>query len=629
MAKRKRASLKDKSPESLGLTQKKGKGIDLLFGGPSGQQESEAASQAAPETEEQGEAGSSAEDTSTTASTAAKDETAPDDERLVDELGLPVALEAPPEDLILASSSVDVTSGEEDAVDPATSPLAMPVAKGAEPGTATGDPNDLSGILDEDSLPIVEDDNLSSSLEEKDQSGLVENSAPSGPASTGSVSDDDLSGLVGDPSESDLSGLVIEEEPTSPEAGLTEDTATPATDLSELASEAAAAPATSTSTTPSTPPPASSPSSAPPPTTAAPINAPPSPAPEPAYQPASAPAPEPAAPAYTQPPAGSPALSAAPRPQEIGSIGGIVTEGTVSEEDILPEDALTETGDHIIPVEKRSELEQDDALTEKVMRYIGRERRERLDQQIESLYNRVADELSDHRDDAAFALKTLSEAQDIIIEDPRQYDEALYRVAVVKTMLVRKQNLRRWSYTWGMFVFFYAILWLVAFVAGFFIDVGSMGGGGQAVSEGAAAIRSAWISGLSGGIGGIVAILYSLSWRVAIKHEFDRQYIMKYLVQPFMGFLLGAVIFFITSAGFLILGGTSEATQFFGGDQLIFVQILLGFIAGFRQRVVYYMIDRIVQRLSPKPTESKQPSSVVPSEDYYALQGGPEEATSQ
>ena len=34
MAKRKRASLKDKSPESLGRTQKKGKGIDVLFGGP-------------------------------------------------------------------------------------------------------------------------------------------------------------------------------------------------------------------------------------------------------------------------------------------------------------------------------------------------------------------------------------------------------------------------------------------------------------------------------------------------------------------------------------------------------------------------------------------------------------------
>ena len=37
MARRKRASLKDKGPEALGLTPKKGKGIDVLFGGPPGE----------------------------------------------------------------------------------------------------------------------------------------------------------------------------------------------------------------------------------------------------------------------------------------------------------------------------------------------------------------------------------------------------------------------------------------------------------------------------------------------------------------------------------------------------------------------------------------------------------------
>ena len=34
MARKKRASLKDKGPEILGLTHSKGKGIDVLFGGP-------------------------------------------------------------------------------------------------------------------------------------------------------------------------------------------------------------------------------------------------------------------------------------------------------------------------------------------------------------------------------------------------------------------------------------------------------------------------------------------------------------------------------------------------------------------------------------------------------------------
>ena len=317
-------------------------------------------------------------------------------------------------------------------------------------------------------------------------------------------------------------------------------------------------------------------------------------------------------------------------PVTLDTFGGVVTGAIpVSEEAILPEDALLKRGDHTLAVEQRSQPEQDDAITEKVMRYIGHERRERLDQQIESLYERVAEELSSHKEDAAFALKTLSEAQDIVIEDPRHYNEALYRVAVVKTMLVRKKNLRRWSYSWGMFVFFYALLWLAAFIAGYFLPIANISdlaqGNANNATLGIIAIRAAWLSSLAGGIGGVVAILYSLSWRVAIKQEFDRQYIMKYLVQPVMGLLLGAVIFFITSAGFLFFGGSVEnilndnSTSFLGVNQIIAIQMVLGFIAGFRQRVVYYMIDKIIERLSPEVTESKGPSSVVPSEDYARL----------
>jgi hypothetical protein len=69
---------------------------------------------------------------------------------------------------------------------------------------------------------------------------------------------------------------------------------------------------------------------------------------------------------------------------------------------------------------------------------------------------------------------------------------------------------------------------------------------------------------------------------------------------------------------------TTSEGAFLGVSQLVALQILLGFIAGFRQRVVYYMIDRIVKRLSPKPTESREPTSVVPNEDFQQLHSAPE-----
>jgi hypothetical protein len=571
MAKRKRASLKDKSPESLGLTQKKGKGIDILFGGPAEMQEPAAAAEAEPMSVA-GQGSSTPENMSVGDAVSAG--------RAVDELGLPVALEAPPADLILASAPAEpsLDGGAVDPVDPATSPFATPVADSSPAGSDTDDVNDFTGIFEED-----KEGGLSSSTRENDMSVSFEKGASPDVGATG-----DLSGMV----EEDMTGLIVEES---------------VADTSGLESgpgDVSMAPP---------PAPAAFPPPAPPPTTAAPINVPP--------------------PVTTGDAPGSAAAAAAAEKArlEIDSFSGIATEkGPISEKDILPEDALTETGDHILAVEKRSQLERDDALSEKVLRYIGRERREKLDQEIEELYSQVAEELSDSKEDSGFALRTLSDAQDIVLEDPRQYDEALYRVAVVKTMLVRKRNLRRWSYTWGMVVFFYSLIWLSAFIAGFFLPFAQADPSAAELGQGIVALRAAWLSSLAGGIGGTIAILYSLSWRVAIKHEFDRQYIMKYLVQPIMGFILGALIFFITTAGFLFFGGgerlltTTSEGAFLGVSQLVALQILLGFIAGFRQRVVYYMIDRIVKRLSPKPTESREPTSVVPNEDFQQLHSAPE-----
>jgi hypothetical protein len=267
----------------------------------------------------------------------------------------------------------------------------------------------------------------------------------------------------------------------------------------------------------------------------------------------------------------------------------ITTDRITSREEMLLEDALTEADDYGFTANKREILEQDDVFSSQFINYAGRERRKKLDQEIEALYVRVAKELSDNAKDVMFALERLKKAQGIVIEDMRQYEEALYWVAQVKNMLVKKHNLRRYSYSWGMFIFLYGLIWLAALIAGFFTDIGISETGG-------------WFSALAGGIGGVVTILYNLSWQVSVRQEFDRQHIMKYLIQPIMGVGLGTVIFFITSAGFLVinsgeLGGDDPVNL--GGPQLMVFQILLGFMAGFGQQFVYVAIDGIIQRLSP------------------------------
>ncbi len=257
----------------------------------------------------------------------------------------------------------------------------------------------------------------------------------------------------------------------------------------------------------------------------------------------------------------------------------------------LPEDSLTRADTYSPAIKKRKTLEPDTTLTKPAAPPVSSEQRKKLDEQIESLYNRVAKELNSNPKDVSFALQKLRIAQSIVIEDIRQYEQALYWVAVVKEMLVQKRNLRRWAYTWGLFVFFYGLFWLPAFIAGLFIDI----------PEFVVGAKEAWFSGLAGGIGGAVAILQNISWQVSVRQAFDRRHTMKYLVQPIMGFLLGIVIFFIVGAGYLIIGAHNFDPNNIGDrTRFIVVQMLLGFIAGFHQTVIYHLIDRIAQLLTPK-----------------------------
>ena len=62
-----------------------------------------------------------------------------------------------------------------------------------------------------------------------------------------------------------------------------------------------------------------------------------------------------------------------------------------------------------------------------------------------------------------------------------------------------------------------------------------------------------WNTLMWGGIGGIVGALYALWWHVSEQQDFDRQYLMWYLVQPVMGLALGGTAFLLLTGGLLVL----------------------------------------------------------------------------
>lgn len=605
MAKRKRASLKDKSPESLGLTQKKGKGIDLLFGGPA---ETQADDAGQPDAEAESENELNVSDSDSASSDAFFSTEAVDADRPVDELGLPVALEAPPDDLILASAPTEAAAGQtgdEITADLATSPFAMPVSDVSTTGEPVSDANDLTGILGEESLPTPaeeeEEENLSSSRDENDLTGIMAEGTPSdtGPAD-------------------DLSGIVIEE----PAGEASADTS--ATDLSglsaageDLAADMGAAP------TPF-------PSPAPPPTTAAPISVSPMPATAPSFGAAPAAstmayAPSTSTAGYTPspPPAAEPAPPPPPRNIELEGLSGGVTRTLgafgqdLTREDFAPKDELP---DSALTVTEREKLARDDAITEKVLQYIGPERRNELFEEIRALHDEVATRLSGNKTDVSFALETLRQANDIIIEDPRQYDEALYRVALVKTMLVRKATLSYWSYRMGLLILLYGVIFTVLCILGYFapIDFSALLRGDQL----GPIFEAVWFSGLAGGLGGSVEIFWRLYYRVSVKQDFDPQYLMYYLVKPILGFVLGLIMYFLVAVGSSMVGvDTNTILPQAGTNTGFLLAIFLGFIAGFRQESVFDMIYVLVKKIAPAVPEGGSKPVIPVEEESHIVTG--------
>lgn len=650
---RKRASIKDKGREALGPTQQTSRGIDLLFG-----ELSEQNSPDAPETAPAEPAGADdpADNPHQQSPSNNSDEVNPknlpsqeqehmpeekkDDlaagplpanagqvlseslpvneadaglpdvvatDEVMDDLGLPVAMEAPPADLIPAASVPGGAANDDSA--------GLPYAA-YTPGSPAADETGAALATDE-VMAGIESDSAASYGWQPDV--LAVDEAADVHDLSGLNVEDDMSGLMTDVDVGPVWAAVppVDLPPASIESDIRPEPAAPPYSPPPAPTQAVSAPAAS--------PPYATPGT---PAAAFPTAKAPSAMAFPGAK-------TPEAPVYS-PVDGSAAMPPPPRPaqpripfapqNQVESFSGIVTERIqVTPQSILPEDAENrESARNLISIKETKDTGTDAELAAMVVRYVGRERRENLDQEIERLYHQVGDELSVNRKDTEFALNALKKAQDLVFEEPHQYDEALYLVATIRAMLARKRNIRRWSYTWGTGVFFYALAWLALFAIGFIrsdlIEI-FFGVVLTESNETLRAVAAAWYSGLAGGIGGGIGILYSLYWHVSFKQDFDPQYIMYYLVQPVMGFFLGFVVYFIVASGFLLVNFAinSEATT--SGDVLasttvIAIQVLLGFIAGFRQRFVLEMIDKIVQRVAPRPPDeeaiAREPVSVAP-----------------
>ncbi len=221
-------------------------------------------------------------------------------------------------------------------------------------------------------------------------------------------------------------------------------------------------------------------------------------------------------------------------------------------------------------------------------------------QQIDALYKQVATEFSSPPAAAERALTLLREARRLMIDAPEEYVNAEYRMMQVQAMLDRVKESRKQSTYYGPRILAYEAGWLLLLLLGLVFATpltrwitAISGVGGPALLN----INPILNTMFWGGIGGVVGALYALWWHISEKQNFDRHYMMWYLVQPLMGLVLGGITFLILTGGFLILQVDIADDKASTGARLL--PYLTAVLAGFRQNFVYEQIERLISLFTP------------------------------
>jgi len=160
-----------------------------------------------------------------------------------------------------------------------------------------------------------------------------------------------------------------------------------------------------------------------------------------------------------------------------------------------------------------------------------------------------------------------------------------------------QRQMVRWSFTWGLFIFLYGVVWMLVIVGSYLAtaDWEQEAGSTSLVVN---LVLAAWPVAIAGSIGGVVGMYNDLYKHISYKQDFHRQHLMSYLVQPIIGLMYGAVMYFFIAAGYLaidsVINSDNPATVV-DSPTVIMAQMVLGLVAGFRQQSITRLIQKLLR----------------------------------
>lgn len=225
---------------------------------------------------------------------------------------------------------------------------------------------------------------------------------------------------------------------------------------------------------------------------------------------------------------------------------------------------------------------------------------ELIEEEIAGLYDAIERFRETRRENTGHALSLLREAREIIIGQPHRIERAQYNIQQARQIIERAKSGRSRSRGIALRTFGLILLWLTA-----------LGGLGAAlylyplevdkvnllISSSTGWNTFHYIALLwtvaAGGIGGCLGTVSFLFERMRVHEDFDRQYILRAVIQPLMGILLGLISYWL-----LVILFNSLNASIIGHPVTSYLPAAIALPVGLWQVYVYAAIFRVTRLLS-------------------------------
>jgi hypothetical protein len=257
----------------------------------------------------------------------------------------------------------------------------------------------------------------------------------------------------------------------------------------------------------------------------------------------------------------------------------------------------TTTGQYPVPP-----VAEEEDMVEKL---ITDERVEQLWQRIDAAEKAAVADANSLPAQRTASLENLKAARNLLLGGRKNFEDAQRYVAEVEADMMYAGRVRRWSYTYGLVVLLYDLLWLGLLIFGYASSgrIAQIFAGAVAEDYGFAI----WVTLLAGGLGGVSKSLFSLATHVS-KQDFDRQHLMWYFTSPLIGTVLGIFVYMFAQMGLTGAGATIGLDTASLAAKAGFVFYLLAWVVGFQQNLVLELVEQVKKVLLPEKDKAKETS---------------------